>query len=388
MSNLELQPQKEIKRSIVKSILISIPILFFSLILLGGSNMPKDNLMKIAFAIGYIFINALFFLMIYTGKTYKYRKIFFIIYALLFILTFMTNLIETRGSILLKSENVIAGQTPFCHIVIPMIIIPAVLTKTIIFPGSLLKGFASISSMIVIWVGATLAFGRAWCSWVCFYGGLDEGFSCLCKKPKLKINRKWTYFPLAVLIAIVLISAASLSPFYCEWLCPFKAVTEFSAITSVKTFLQAVVFYSLFLILVIILPILTGKRTQCSLFCPFGSMQSFTNKINIFEMRIDKEKCLNCKKCIRECPTYSIDDESLLKNKALLTCTKCGRCVDICPSHAAHYHIKGTSIGIKQNVARLIFLYAVYLFALTIGGGAIITGIYRILKLVTTGSLF
>ena len=35
----------------------------------------------------------------------------------------------------LTVENVLSGDTPFCHLVIPMIIIPAVLTRTIIFPG-------------------------------------------------------------------------------------------------------------------------------------------------------------------------------------------------------------------------------------------------------------
>lgn len=121
----------------------------------------------------------------------------------------------------------ISGETPFCHLVIPMIIVPVAVTRTIIFPGSLLEGFANVASMIVLWLGVSLALGRGWCSWGCFYGGLDEGFSRVLKKPVIKkIDRKWIYLPFAVLLVIVLTSALTLSPPYCEWLCPFKAVTS------------------------------------------------------------------------------------------------------------------------------------------------------------------
>lgn len=391
MNNLEAKKIAETStgKRFAKSVAACIPILLLSIVLLsGGSSLPKEPLMRISFSIGYVFINIIFFLMVYTKKTYKYRRIFFVIYALLFAVSFMTNLIEVRGSIFYNESTFINGETPFCHMVIPMIIIPAALTKTIIFPGSLLTGFASIASMIVIWLGASIAFGRGFCSWACFYGGFDEGCSLLCKKPKLKINRKWTYLSFAILISIVLLSAATLAPVYCDWLCPFKAVTEAEQITSTIVLIKTIVFYSLFLILVIILPILTGKRTQCGLFCPFGAFQSFSNKINIFEIRIDKNKCLNCKKCVRECPTYSIDENSLANGKALMTCTKCGKCIDTCPSSAVSYHIKGTKIGVKTNLSRYLFLYPAYIFALTIGGGTMIKGVYRLLRLITTGSFF
>lgn len=391
MNNLETSELKKLSKNkrVFKSILACIPVLLLSSVLLtGGPKLPSEPLMRVSLLIGYLFINIIFFLMVYTQKTYKYRKIFFVVYALLFIVSFMTNLVEVRGSIFYNKSTFISGETPFCHIVIPMVIIPAALTKTIIFPGSLLTGFASIASMIVIWLGASITFGRGWCSWACFYGGLDEGCSSLCKKPKLKIDRKWTYLSFAVLISMVLLSAATLSPVYCDWLCPFKAVTEAEQITSIMVIFKTIIFCSLFLILVIILPILTGKRTQCGLFCPFGAFQSLTNKINIFEIRIDKSKCLNCKKCVRECPTYSIDENSLLKSKALMTCTKCGKCIDICPASAISYHIKGTKIGVKTNLSRYLFLYPAYIFALTIGGGAMIKGLYRLLKLITTGSFF
>ena len=64
-------------------------------------------------------------------------------------------------------------------------------------------------------VGASLAVGRGWCSWGCFYGGWDELFSRLRKKPLIKhrqIDSRWRYLPFAVLLAIVLLSAITFSP--------------------------------------------------------------------------------------------------------------------------------------------------------------------------------
>jgi hypothetical protein len=41
--------------------------------------------------------------------------------------------------------------------------------------------------------------------------------------------------PFAILLAIVLLSAITFHPIYCEWLCPFKVVSEFEAPTSLAT---------------------------------------------------------------------------------------------------------------------------------------------------------
>ncbi len=98
-------------------------------------------------------------------------------------------------------------------------------------------------------------------------------------------------------------------------------------------------------------------------------MQSFFNKINIFEVRINLEDCSQCKRCIRDCPTFSLDEGSLQSGKALMSCTRCGQCVDECPKAAISYHIKGTPIGVSANTARLLFLYPAIFFFSLVGAG-------------------
>jgi len=369
-------------------LLLSLPMLLLITVMTGRGRLPADPLLAAATLITILFLSVIFFLMIYSQKTYRYRAILFVVISVCFVITFITNLVEIRGSMILTKEVMLSGGTPFCHMVIPMVLIPAALTKTIIFPGSLTEGFANIAGMFVIWIGASLALGRGWCSWACFYGGLDEGFSKLNRKPKIKIDRRWTYLPFAILIAVVLTSAATLSPTYCSWLCPFKAVTEFEEIVSFKVLIQTLIFVALFLALVVVLPILTGKRTQCGLFCPFGAFQSLTNKINIFDIRIDTAKCISCGKCVRVCPTFSISEESLQKGRALMTCTKCGRCVDECPAQAVSFHIKGTQCGRRPSLDRNLFIYPAFLFAAIFMGGSITAALWRVLQLAATGSMF
>ncbi|MCX5811726.1 MAG: 4Fe-4S binding protein [Proteobacteria bacterium] len=374
--------------SVTKALLLALPMMLLTFMMLSAGKIPADPKRLIALVITFIFVNTIFFLMLYREKTDKYRAVLFITYAVCFVISFISELIEIRGSMAISQENLLLCKTPFCHIVIPLTIIPLALSKTIIFPGTMIGSFASIASMLIIWIGATLALGRGFCGWGCFFGGLDDGFSRIFRKPIIKhVNPKWHYLPFAVLLVTALTSAMLLTPTYCEWLCPYKTVTEYVEVTSTKIFIQTIIFVALFLGLVIALPILTRKRTQCGLFCPFGAFQSFTNKINPFEIRINQEVCVKCKRCIQVCPIFSMTEETMEKGKTRFTCIKCGKCVDNCPKGALYFHVKGTSLTGSAATYRLLFLYPAFLFLITIAGGNIQDAIIRIIKLITTGSM-
>jgi ferredoxin-type protein NapH len=370
-------------KKILKSIGLSLPMVLLTSLLTFGRGTPKDPFHLASMLLTFVFINALFFMMVFTGKTNRYRTIFFVAISLGFVATFIPNLLATRGNIAISKSEMIEGNVPFCHIVIPMTIIPAALTQTIIFPGHLLGGFAPIAGMIIIWLGASIAIGRGWCSWACFYGGLDEACSHIRKKPWIrKIHPRWTWLPYAVLLLVAVTAAATLSPTYCEWLCPFKAVTEFEAVTSFKTLIQTIIFAALFIGLVVVLPILTRRRTQCGLFCPMAGFQSFTNKANIFDVKIDRNLCADCGHCISTCPTFSLDKESVAAGKTRLSCAKCGHCVDACPKGAAYYHVKGTTPKIGSNLARMLFLYPAFLFGSVFATQFISDAIFKFMTLI------
>ena len=378
------------EQGISKTLLLCLPMIIITVMMLSGGKLPTEPTRLIAFILTFVFINAIFFLMIRTGETDRWRSILFVTYAVCFVISFISHLIEARGSMAVSQANMIEGLTPFCHIVIPMTLIPAALTKTIIFPGTIIGTKTAIAGMFVLWIGSALALGKGFCSWVCFFGGLDEGFSRLFKKARIKnVNPKWTYLPYAILLLIVLASAITLAPFYCQWLCPFKTVTEYPEITSIETAIQAVIFISLFIALVMVLPALTKRRIQCSLFCPMGAFQSLTNKINVFDVRVDSAKCIKCNKCIQTCPTFSINEETIAQGKTALTCMKCGKCIDACKQKAIFYHIKGTPLtGEKAEIYRRLFIYPAFIFLATMSGGFVQDAIIKTIKLITTGNMF
>lgn len=372
------------KKHLIRSLMLTVPMTILSVLLAAMSGMFGSPLYSIASGLTLVFLNYCFFQMFYTGKTDKYRAILFITTALLFPVQFIAQNYEARGVFMvLTFEDVLGAQTPFCHIGIIQTIAAILIKKTVIFPGLI----ADIGSVILLWVAYSLALGRGWCSWGCFWGGWDDGFSRIMRKPFLKrIQKNIIYIPFAVLLAVVLTSTLTLSAQYCWWVCPFKAVSEFLEVSTAKIVVQTVIFLMLFFGLVVVLPMLTKKRTQCAFLCPFGAMQSVTNRISPFDIVIDREKCVKCKRCIAECQFMCLDEKSLETGKPGITCTKCGKCVDACPRKAISYHVKGTIPGKNTGLKRVLFLYSALFLVLFIGGSVMIPAIYRILLFITTGS--
>ena len=369
-----------------RALLLSLPIVFVASLGFVSMLMSKTAGLAgiVAGLITWVLCSAAFFMMLVTGKTHRYRSAMFILLGISLPFYFIPRMISTYGTVMLTPDVTYSGGAAFCPLTMPMVVLPALLKGVVIFPGELVAG----ATFFLIWLGSSLAVGRGWCSWGCFYGGWDELFSRLRKRTVIKhIDRKWTLLPFAILLAIVLLSALTYSPVYCQWLCPFKTITEFEAPTSAMTMVTFVIFIALFLGLVIMLPLLARKRIQCAIFCPFGAMQSLFNKINIFDVRIDPAKCTKCKACMRNCPTLSLDENSLSTGKPLLSCTKCAQCIDACPQGAVSYHIKGTPVGLRPATARLLFLYPAWMMYALMFAMITTSAFWRVILLVTTGSM-
>ncbi|WP_443977097.1 4Fe-4S binding protein [Treponema succinifaciens] len=119
-------------------------------------------------------------------------------------------------------------------------------------------------------------------------------------------------------------------------------MTEFFPMTTIPGLIAGIIFIGLFLGLVVVLPILTKRRTQCSMLCPFGAFASLTDKLSPFKMRIDTEKCKGCMKCAQACLFGAIDVATIQQKKDSpeITCAKCGECVAACPEKAISYQFR------------------------------------------------
>ena len=364
--------------SVWRSLLLLIPMMLIISLMLGSNFMSDDKIRVMAFMSTFTFFGTMFWKMLFTGQTDKWRAVVFITAALLFSISFISNLISLRGTMTFANDDALTCSIPFCHIVTTMIIIPAAVKQTIIFPGSLADGFASISMMLVIVIGFSVVLGRGFCSWGCFYGGWDDATSRLRSKPVIKgVNNAYRWFSFAVLIMMALWSAEAVGPVYCSWLCPFKAVTENEQIVDTVTLLKNICFCTTFIVLVIVLPMLTKKRIQCATFCPMGALLSLFNKINIFEVKNDKSKCIGCGKCDHVCPMLAIDNHC-----PNMSCSKCGKCVDACPVGALKFHIKCTRIDKYASLARTLYIFPAYTFMVTLLGGSVINGLTVAIKMI------
>lgn len=275
----------------------------------------------------------------------KYRRLFQSVFAVLFCIAFIANLYAERGSMAITYNSYSNAELPFCHIAIPQVIVPLLVTKNIIFPARMMNHYAAVGSMLVIWLAVTLTIGRGWCSWVCFYGGWEEGFSSMGKKRRLNLlskNKDFREFQIGFFVFIVLASLCELSCVYCEWFCPFKLVTEYSPMDSIPALIAGVLFIGLFLLLVVILPFLSKKRVQCSTLCPFGAFASLTDGISLFKVKIDSEKCVGCMKCASTCKFGAIDIKTIQdkKGRPEFNCAKCGDCISACPQKAISFDFK------------------------------------------------
>ncbi len=371
------------RRSWRRSALLTVPVLLWSLLMFSRVLQVPGAAPKLAALATAAFMVFLFFQMVRTLETFRWRRYYFAALGFLFPVGFIWDLISLRGSMSISTAQMLGGDTPFCFLAIPMMIVPAALSKTVIFPGSILPTASNphaIATMVGIWMAATLVLGKGWCSYGCFFGGIEEGFAGLAKKARwTRIDRRWRWMPWAVLVAVVLLTWATLEPTYCAWLCPFKTVTEFAEVTSLEAALQTGIFLSLFLGLVVVMPVLSKKRTQCSFLCPFGAFQSIFNKTDAFEIRVDPSRCADCVLCEKECPTFSITREAAKAGKPLLSCMKCGACVDACRKGAAVWHIKGTKVGAAPERARLMYLYAAWGFAVMFGGSIIAGSLQKLI---------
>ncbi len=329
--------------SLILSFLMSFLILFFVVLM---NNFSIASLIYAAFLI-FIFVRMTFAEKKSDGNGVIYRRIFQSVFAVGFCAAFIADLIAERGSMAITSSAMSNAELPFCHIAIPQVLTPLLITKSIIFPARISGHYAAVASMLLIWLICTLTVGRGWCSWICFYGGWEEGFRHVSKKPRIKVlakNKEIREFQFGFFFFIILASLCELACIYCEWFCPFKLVTEYSPVNSIPSLIATILFVGLFLGLVVLLPILTKKRMQCSTLCPFGAFASLTDRFSIFQMKIDSEKCVGCMKCASACPFNAIDIKTIQEKKGRpeITCAKCGECIKACPQKAISYEFRFT----------------------------------------------
>jgi len=294
-----------------------------------------------------------------TGSVSKWRSLFFIILAWAFILEFKSTLIGLSGSAWVSPE---IQEVPYCHIAIASTLLNHLYHQYLaVLSGHWLK-WSPLAAGLFFWLLATLSIGQGWCSWACFYGGLDTTFSSFGKKPLLKwfhLPRGIRDFSLALLITVLVLSLVKTQPIYCLWGCPLKISTGFLDPDTAIRKLQLAIFAVAGILFIIGIPLLIKKRTFCTFLCPFGAWQALVGRISPFRVSIRPDLCTLCGQCLKACPVYAIDAEGVKEHKISSYCNRCGDCFDACPTGAIDYTIRGLAPG--TPLPRILFLVSAWL---------------------------
>ena len=71
-------------------------------------------------------------------------------------------------------------------------------------------------------------------------------------------------------------------------------------------------------------------RPFCKWLCPLGAFYALFNRVSLFQMKVDKNKCVSCGKCARACKM----DVDVTKTPNHTECIRCGMCIRACPTKA------------------------------------------------------
>jgi len=225
---------------------------------------------------------------------------------------------------------------------------------TLIFKGVFLQRiFWSSVILLIVFLVATLFFGRVFCGYFCPLGAIQEWIRALGRKIGIKkdfeipekIDKYLRYLKYVVLAAVIYFS------FYLGDLVfrnydPYNALMHFG-----NEFEEKIVGYSL-LAVVVIISLLT-KNLWCRYLCPLGAFFSIFKKIGFFKIKRDESTCISCATCNQNCPAgLEIMTAQEVKDA---DCVSCGKCVKNCPKSSLTLRIFGKEIS-KPTFSILVLL--------------------------------
>ena len=199
-----------------------------------------------------------------------------------------------------------------------------------------------------------LIFGRWICGWLCPFGLVQDLLHKI-KTPKIKKNRLTrvlSYFKYVILVVFVIIIPLLYMtkdfplPAFCKYICPAGTVGGAIGLLinpnngSLFAMLGPLFTWKFALAISIIVGTVFVYRLFCRFLCPLGAMYGLFNKFAIFGIKLEKDKCINCGKCISVCKMdiHHVGD---------FECINCGECISSCPTKAISY--KGGKIILPDS---------------------------------------
>ena len=198
--------------------------------------------------------------------------------------------------------------------------------------------------------------GRVICGFLCPFGWFQE---LLHKIPTKKLSTKklkpLTYLKYVVLLVMVVLLPVLVTnelgmgdPFFCKYLCP-QGVLEGAiplslANAGIRAALGSLFTWKFIVLLTVIVLSIVFYRPFCKWLCPLGAFYALLNKVSLFQMQVDKSKCVSCGKCAKVCKM----DVDVTKSPNHTECSRCGMCIRACPTDAVSFRY-GFGSGKQQS---------------------------------------
>jgi polyferredoxin len=190
------------------------------------------------------------------------------------------------------------------------------------------------SSFILMIIGFILAvgFGPLFCGWVCPLGSAQEWFGKLGRKLFKKrynhfippaIDNILRYLRYGVMVWVLYMVAITGEITIFQDIDPYFALFNF--------YTSEVAIGGVVVLLLTLSLSLFVERPWCKYACPYGAVLGITNLFRVFKIVRQKETCISCKACDRECPmNISVSESRVVRNHQCISCMKCTS-EEVCP---------------------------------------------------------
>lgn len=179
---------------------------------------------------------------------------------------------------------------------------------------------AAVIHYLVAKILGPLFFGRGWCGYACWTGMvLDLLPYKVPKEPRKKIGYiRYITFTISLIFVVSLFI--------------FK-VPSLEDIMFYAFIIGNIIYYALGVLLAIILK---DNRAFCKYICPITIFLKPASYFSVMRIKCDKEKCISCHKCQRNCPMNVDMTDNSRKRKNGTECILCMQCIENCPKKALH----------------------------------------------------
>lgn len=203
--------------------------------------------------------------------------------------------------------------------------------------------------VLVLLIAATMLLGRAYCSFLCPLGIMQDIIYRLriSGKKKRKFAQKhspalnWLrYSVLGVFIILVVLGFGATAYLIEPYSIFGRMITSLAGKSLVIGLISAVTFALIFTLVWI------GGRTWCNTICPVGTLLGTLSKRSLFRPVINEDKCNGCGLCAKGCRASCIDP--VAHKVDMSRCVDCFDCIDNCSGSAIEYKFSLDSLRGKK----------------------------------------